>query len=298
MMPGQPDRLWLPPPVDLALSGDEVHVWRASLDQPASREQNLRRTLTARELDRAGRFHLQTDRQRFIVARGLLRAILGRYLDVEPDQLRLGYGICGKPYLASMCGLNALKFNLSYSNGLALYAVTRGREIGIDLEHVRPIPEAERIAEQFFSAREKGVLRALPARLKQRAFLTCWTRKEAYIKARGDGLSLRLDRFDVSLMAGEPAVLLSAGDSSQEPSRWSLRELMPGPGYVATLAVEGSDWHLACWQWPEPIRTPIEGTVTERAERSFPGLPMLRTNPRPPALLHPARQTRRTRPAG
>ena len=252
-----PDQPWPPSPTDLTLLGDEVHVWRASLDQPASCVQNLRQTLTTRELDRARRFHLQTDRQRFIVARGLLRAILGRYLDVEPDQLRLGYGICGKPYLASTYGLNALRFNLSYSNGLALYAVTRGREIGIDLEYARPIPEAERIAEQYFSAKENAVLRALPAGLKQRAFLTCWTRKEAYIKARGEGLSLRLDRFDVSLMPGEPAVLLSVRGSSQEPSRWSLRELMPGLGYVATLAVEGSDWHLACWQWPEPISTPI-----------------------------------------
>jgi 4'-phosphopantetheinyl transferase len=257
MMLGQPDQLWFPPPTDLALSRDEVHVWRASLDQPASRVQNLRQTLTTRELDRAGRFHLPEDHQHFIVARGLLRAILGRYLDVEPSRLRFGYGVYGKPYLVSTYGPNELKFNLSYSNGLALYAVTRGREIGIDLEYVRPIPEAGQIVERFFSASENAVFRALPAGLRQRAFFTCWTRKEAYVKAKGEGLSLRLDWFDVSLMPGEPAVQLNVRGSSQESSRWSLRELMPGPDHVATLAVEGSDWHLACWQWPEPISTPI-----------------------------------------
>jgi 4'-phosphopantetheinyl transferase len=245
------DHLWLPPPVNLALPSDEVHVWRASLDQPASRVQSLQHTLTTDELSQAGRFYFQKDRQHFIVARGLLRAILSRYLDVEPGQLRFCYSDYGKPSLAPPSGPKTLNFNLSHSDRLVLYAVTRGREIGIDLERVRPVPEAEQIAERFFSAEENAVFRTLPARLKQEAFFTCWTRKEAYIKARGEGLSLPLDQFDVSLVPGEPAMLLSTRGDPQEAARWSLRELMPGPGYVAAIAVEGHDWRLACWQFPE-----------------------------------------------
>lgn len=245
------DRLWLPPSADLALSSDDVHVWRASLDLPASCVQSLQHTLAADELSRAERFYFHKDRKHFIVARGLLRAILSRYLDMEPGQLRFCYSDYGKPSLATMPGQDTLSFNVSHSHGLALYAVTRGREIGIDLERIRADLDCEQIAARFFSPRENAVLRALPAKLKPEAFFNCWTRKEAYIKARGGGLSLPLDQFDVSLAPGEPTTLLNIRGDPQEALRWSLRELMPGPGHMAALAVEGYDWHLTCWQFPE-----------------------------------------------
>ena len=244
------DRSWLYPPTDLALPGDEVHVWRASLDLPAPRAQSLQRTLAADELSRVERLNFPRDRQRFIVARGTLRVILSRYLDVDPRQLRFRYVDYGKPSLIPFPGQEALHFNLSHSDGLALYAVARDRQIGIDLERVCPVAEAEQIAERFFSAQEKTVFRSLPADLKREAFFTCWTRKEAYIKARGAGMSLPLDQFDVSLIPGEPAVLLSTRGDPREALRWSLRELTPGPGYVAALAVEGHGWHLVRWQLP------------------------------------------------
>ena len=242
---------WLPPPADLTLSSDKVHVWRASLEVTASRVQTLQNTLATDELSRAERFYFEKDRKRFVVARGLLRAILSRYLSIEASQLRFCYSPYGKPALATTPGQDVLSFNVSHSHGLALYAVTRGREIGIDLERVRADLDCEQIAARFFSPRENAVLRALPTELKSKAYFNCWTRKEAYIKARGGGLSLPLDQFDVSLAPGEPAMLLNTSGDRQEATRWSLRALTPGPGYVAALAVEGHGWRFECWQWPE-----------------------------------------------
>src|SRR5208283_4072463 len=132
----------------------------------------------------------------------------------------------------------------------ALYAVTRGREIGIDLEFIRCDLEVEQIAERFFSRSEIATLRAVPTDLQKYAFFLCWTRKEAYIKARGEGLSLPLDQFDVSLIPGEPAELLGTRPDSDEALRWDLRELAVAPGYVGAVAAEGRGWSLSCSQWP------------------------------------------------
>ncbi len=232
-----------------ALGHDEVHVWRASQDLKTSRIQSLLQTLSVDERTRAERFYFQKDRDHFIIARGTLRAILGRYLKIEPSQLHFCYNLYGKPALVSESGDNELCFNISHSDGLALYALACKREIGIDLERMRDGLAHEKIAESFFSDREVAVLRALPTDLQQEAFYTCWTRKEAYVKARGQGLTLPLNKFDVSLTPGEPAALLSINGNSQEAFRWSLQEINPGPGYTATLAVEGHGWQLKCFQW-------------------------------------------------
>lgn len=241
---------WLLPPTNLILSTEEVHVWRARLDLPVSQVKQLKQTLSADEVDRAERFYFQQDSRHFIVARGLLRTILSRYLNVAPHQLRFNYGEHGKPTLAASSDQPKLNFNLSHAGGLVLYAVTYGRAVGIDLERIRFDFEYEQLAARFFSAQENAVLRDLPAHLKPEAFFNCWTRKEAYIKAKGQGLALPLNQFDVSLVPGEPAKLLSARGDAQEASRWALQELIPDPGYVAALAVEGDEWQLACWRWP------------------------------------------------
>ena len=239
---------WCLPPETLILGSDEVHVWRATLDQTASQIESFRHTLAADEQARAERFYFQRDREHFIVARGMLRSLLGFYLNKAPECLSFRYSSHGKPALAWESGGDAVRFNLSHSHGVALYAVTRGREVGIDLEYIRSDLEVEQIAERFFSRREIATLRALPIDLRTYAFFLCWTRKEAYLKARGEGLSLPLDQFDVSLIPGEPAALLSTHRDSHEALRWSLQELTPTPGYAATLAVEGHGWHLACWR--------------------------------------------------
>jgi 4'-phosphopantetheinyl transferase len=231
------------------MGNDGVHVWRACLDLPDSGVETLRRTLAVDELGRAKRYRFERDRRRFIVARGLLRAILAGYTGVEPGQLRFRYGPRGKPRLVGEIGGRALCFNVAHAHELALFAVARGREIGVDVEYVREDFAGIEIAERFFSPREVVTLRQLPAEARTKAFFNCWTRKEAYIKARGDGLSLPLDRFDVSLAPDEPAALLSIAWDPEEASRWSLMELAPGPGYVGAVAVEGRGWQLRCWHW-------------------------------------------------
>jgi 4'-phosphopantetheinyl transferase len=244
------DVSWFSPSGRLSLARNAVHVWRASLDQSPSQVAFLQNSLDDDERSRADRFYFSRDRERFIVARGVLRALLGRYLGKAPQSLSFSYSTHGKPALASESGADAIRFNLSHSHGTALYAVTRGREIGVDLEFIRSDLEAEQIAERFFSHSEIVTLRALPLSLRKYAFFLCWTRKEAYIKARGEGLSMPLDQFDVSLIPGEPTALLSTQRDTDETLRWSLRNLTPAFGYAAALAAEGRDWTLSCWQWP------------------------------------------------
>jgi 4'-phosphopantetheinyl transferase len=245
------DQPWSIPPTTLTLSSDEVHIWRAALDLAPPHVEDLRKILSEDEVNRADRFVFERDRTHFIVARGLLRLIIGRYLQLEPRQLRFSYSRYGKPALIRPADVDILSFNLSHAHGLALYACARGRELGVDIEYIRPIPDVERIAERFFSPRERATLQALPQEGRLEAFFTCWTRKEAYIKARGEGLSLPLDQFDVSLAPGEPAALVGVRADAAEALRWSLQALHPGPGYVAALAATGQDWRVVCWRWPE-----------------------------------------------
>ena len=240
---------WDIPPKKLILSSNAVHVWRASLHVSASYLCTLEGTLTADERARAEQFYFQKHREHFIAGRGLLRNILSRYLEKEPDQLRFCYNAYGKPTLTEEADAERLCFNLSHSHGIALYALTRGREIGVDIEYFRPDVEAEKLAERFFSPRETAALRALPKHLRKEGFFNCWTRKEAYIKAEGKGMSIPLNAFDVSLTPGKPAALLRTQNHPQETSRWSLQALDPAPGYAAALAVKGHDWKLKCWQW-------------------------------------------------
>jgi len=239
---------WELAPVQPGARLDEVHVWRTVLTKTASEVESLSRLLAADEQRRAESFHFDRDRSHYIVARGILRNILGLYVRQPPDSLRFSYTPFGKPDLHDAGSFETLRFNLSHAGAVVLYAVTRDREVGIDVEYVRADMDCEEIAEHFFSQREVETLRALPPDLQSRAFFNCWTRKEAYIKARGEGLSLPLDEFDVSLSPGEPAALLSASDP-QEVARWSLRELTLAPDYVAALACEGSDWRLRCWEY-------------------------------------------------
>ena len=187
---------------------------------------------------RADRFCFDKDRKKFIVRVGILRTILGRYVGVEPNALRFIYGKRGKPMLADLFLNGSIHFSMSHSEGLALYAFTCDHEMGVDTEFIRDIPEMDQIAERFFSARENAVFRSLPASKKREAFFNYWTRKEAFIKAVGEGLYLPLDAFDVSLVPGKPARLLRTDENLGIASRWFIQELKPAPGFAGALALE------------------------------------------------------------
>lgn len=241
--------VWLPPPDHLTLDADEVHVWCASLELEKTYICQLYQRLSEDERHRAEQFYFEKDQKHYIVARSLLRIILSRYLSLNAREIRFCYGINGKPALIAEQDGKRLRFNLSHSQGLAIYAVTQNRDIGVDIEYIHPNFLWKEIAERFFSSQENAMLRTLPANLQYRGFFRCWTCKEAYVKATGKGLSIPLDQFDVSLAPGEPAALLRTQWDREEAARWSLQELIPTRGYVAALAVEGDGWRLQCWQW-------------------------------------------------
>jgi len=239
----------------LVLLENEIHIWRANLDRDLTCLQQLVKILSSDELERANRFHFETDKNRFIIGRGILRNILSYYLGIAPDRLQFCYGSRGKPALQTGDLSNPLHFNLSHSQGLALYAFTRDRQIGIDIEYVRHLPGLDQIVAQFFSARERATFRALPPSQQQAAFFHGWTCKEAVLKALGEGLALPLDRFDVSLLPDRPAELLSINGDRGAAKQWFLQSFIPAPDYVAAVAVEGCDRQIKCWQWKGEILT-------------------------------------------
>ncbi len=227
------------------IGAKEVHVWRASLDSPTRSVEQLRELLSPDELARAKRFHFERDRKHLIVARGCLRTILSRYLKTPAAEIGFTYSDNGKPKLADSCShTQPLYFNLAHSAGLAVYAITLIGEIGIDLERIRPEFTGDEIANRFFSPGEVTCLNSVPAALRHEAFFNCWTRKEAFIKAKGIGLSLPLDQFEVTLAPGEPAKLLRTNWDEDEAPRWSIRSIDVGLDYVAAVAIETQHWHL------------------------------------------------------
>jgi 4'-phosphopantetheinyl transferase len=232
-MQSEETSMWIAPPHSPALEPGAVHVWRIALDQQDEPLERFRRMLEPDELNRAGRFHFEKDRRHFIVARGFLRSVVARYLNTQPEALRLSYGAYGKPTLASE---HVLRFNLSHSHYVALLAVALDAELGVDVEHIRADFASEEIARRFFSRAEVEAFNALPKEEQVAAFFRCWTRKEAYIKAIGKGLSQALDAFDVTLTPGARAELLRTEEGDAE--RWWMSDVDVGEGYAGALAVE------------------------------------------------------------
>ena len=225
----------------IALPADEVHVWRAELAQVAPAERRWEPILSPDERTRAARFHFSRDRQHFTATRALLRIILAGYLASDPGDLTFRYSKTGKPSLNSA---ENLEFNVSHSGEVALLAFTRGRQVGVDVEHLRENFDHEAIARRFFSRQEQQQLAELAPAERYRGFFRCWTRKEAYIKAEGTGLSLPLHQFDVSLGTGEASLLLATRPESVEAARWTLCEVPAGNDYLAALCVQGGGWRL------------------------------------------------------
>jgi len=232
------------------LAAEEVHVWQADLAVSARMLDALQAALSADELARAARFHFPRDRARFIAAHAIVRNILGGYLNASPAMLEFSSNEYGKPALAGNWR-DALSFNLSHSGELVVIALTRGREVGVDVEEYVPNRADASVAEHFFSPSEVARLHALPESIRPRAFFNCWTRKEAYIKARGMGLSIPLDSFDVSLAPDEPAVLLRTS-VADDVGTWQLRHLELGERYIGALVASGTGWNFDLRRWTGP----------------------------------------------
>jgi len=233
------DSVWISTAADQAAGGGEIpasalhfQVVVTRLDLAPEAVRACAALLSAAERQRAARFRFGRDRRRFVVARARLRELLAERLAVPPGAIELAYGKHGKPALAQY----GLQFNVSHSGDVAAYAFARGCEIGIDIEEIRAVPEAGMIAAQTFSRGENEAYAALPPHEKIPGFFNCWTRKEAVVKAFGDGLSMPLDQFDVSLAPGEPARILRIGTAPGEEAGWRLDSLCPAPGLVAAVA--------------------------------------------------------------
>jgi len=248
---------WSRPAQELALQQDELHVWLAWLDVEAQEITRLQSYLSKDEVSRAERFIFPRDRDHFVVARGRLRELLGKYLHCPPHAVQFKTARYGK--LSLLDDGDQLRFNLSHSHGLALYGFCIGRELGIDMEKIRPQFVSEGIAERYFSPREQRELAELPKELRDMGFFLCWTRKEAYIKAHGDGLQIPLDSFDVSLKPGEPETLRNA-----DSGRWSMRSFAPAAEFVAAIVAEGEIQATRFWSEAiDPFQTPTVATETE-----------------------------------
>jgi 4'-phosphopantetheinyl transferase len=238
------------PTKELQLSADVVHLWELSLDCLSSTAlDKFNSVLSPCEKLRAGRFAFDRDRERFVARRGALRTILGLFCGLPANKLEFRHGRHGKPCLADDFNDHAIRFNSSHSDGLMLCAVNSGREVGVDVERIRAIREADQIAARFFSRREYAAFTVLPPSEKYSAFFSWWTCKEAYLKARGTGLIDALNELDVSVNPGQPSGLLNISGNSREASEWSLRSLTIASGFASALAVEASDWRLKRWRW-------------------------------------------------
>lgn len=245
------DPLW-PPGTPGEAPGAGVQLWLADLDRPPVPLERLAALLDADERTRAARFHFEIHRDRFTAGRGLLRLLLGRLLDRPPSGLRFGYGVKGKPYL-----LDApvdLRFNLSHSANGALIAAAHGRELGADIEALRPLPDADALVERFFAPGERELYRRVATAERLSYFYSGWTRKEAYVKARGDGLSLPTTEFEVVLTPGEPTRLVRFDREPEEVDRWSFAAFEPARGFLGALAIEGGPRQLHPRFWTSEAR--------------------------------------------
>ena len=241
--------LWPEPPPGHAPGRSDIDLWAISLERSDSVLRELAATLSPTELERAARFHFERDRNRFVAGRAILRTTLSRCLETKPQALEFVYGPQGKPSLAGSFASRGLNFNLAHSEDLALLAVTRVGSVGVDIERIRPIPDVEQLVARFFSERESAAFQKLPNDQKPAAFFNLWTRKEAWLKATGEGIGHLLNRVEVSFLPGEPARLLAFPRESDAATPWTLHALAPAAGFAGALAVSTAQARLNCWRW-------------------------------------------------
>lgn len=231
---------WIAPDSWPALGHGDVHVWKANVTDWSGRVAELERLLDPEEQARAQRFRFFRDRRQYVIAHGLLRRVLARYLGRRPDRLEFGMGSAGKPFLLPDAGARPIEFNLAHSADVILMAATSGAIVGIDVERRSAGVEFDELIERFFSAHERAEFRRLPPATREAAFFACWSRKEAYIKATGLGVSLGLDYFDVTVAPEGPAAVLADRRDREADSAWQMIDLAVDSGYAGALVVGGS----------------------------------------------------------
>lgn len=243
---------WISPPSGrLQLDAGQVHLWRASLQPQTPVLERLNSFLSPPERNRAARFRFPKDQLRFTAARAILREILSRYTGCPPSELEFGYGPAGKPFLLNEDGApSELEFNLAHSHGLAFYGIARNASVGVDLERIRDGLDVEKLSARFFTPAEAELLRSLPEPQRRLAFFRAWTRKEAFLKALGQGLRAGLASCEVSLEAGSDDTLISYSGDAQAPRRWRLLDVPVHPEFCAALAVENRHKPTCRWEWP------------------------------------------------
>lgn len=250
-MSTKPPLLWSVPVRFPGLESTDLHLWCGWLDDPAHRTDLLQLLLTPDELKRAGRFHFERDRRRFVAGRAMLRQLLGAYVEDEPAALRFVYGPYGKPALSRRPSGQQLQFNVTHSGPIAVYAFARGTPVGIDVEEVRELNDIELIAGQFFSSIEVDLLRRLDPADRRREFLRLWTQREAFGKARGVDLDQAL-----TLNGTRRSARIWQGTDDSSRRRWQITPVRPASNYVGSVAYSGERLRMCCWQWPSTVEVP------------------------------------------
>ena len=244
------DYSWQPGLLVPTLSNDDVHIWIAPLNLATSEFDILKCLLSFDELEKAARFRSAKDQNHFIVARGLLRIILGNYINMSPEQLCFCHSSYGKPALVEHCGQNEIQFNMSHSHDFALYGIALNTRVGVDLERVCPFPEIEQLAIRFLASNEMTVFKDLPLGEKTMLFFRHWTHNESYIKAKGQNLCSVFDDVAFNTYPRTSSEFINTNEDSVENLDWSFYQFLPTPDYVAALAVEGgNDRYVSFWRW-------------------------------------------------
>ncbi len=245
----QPPADWSPEWPDHCHANANAHVWATSLAPPANVLKPLIEILVQPELDRAARFYFERDRNRFVAGRIFLRSVLARYLCADPSQLQFHYSTNGKPALGGTFANANLHFSLAHSGDVGVLAVSPVGPVGIDVERVRPINEIDQLVDSVFSQNENLTFRKVPKNEKQSAFFRLWVRKEAFLKATGEGIAELLNQIEVSFLPDEPAKLLNIPGRLGQITDWQLFDLAPAFGFAAALAGPVGIIAPVCWKW-------------------------------------------------
>lgn len=227
--------MWNKPPDKLSVNTGEVHLWQVDLLEPPRPLRYYMAIISEEEAARAARFYFEKDRHQFIVGRAVLRELLGRYLSLDPASIDFKFSDFGKPAFPNPAGI---QFNISHSGGMALMGFTQTAEIGVDLEKIKPDLEIEQIASRFFAIKEKAALLQQPVHRQAASFYQCWTSKEAFIKAHGQGLSLPLDQFEVEVHPDKPAALKAVHWDPKLVENWDLYGFIPKEHFVGAVVCD------------------------------------------------------------